>query len=119
LLPRIGTKLSVRSGGAEEPGMQPCAGTTALLDNRFALASLLKLGSLKRIVGGGLLLLLSGRLSDSLGTAAEGLRGFCLMAAAAAAGGGGRGYAFGGKMGGQFSVFRVEKRKQMDEGGCL
>jgi hypothetical protein len=102
--------------------MQPCAGTTALLDNRFALASLLKLGSLKRIVGGGLLLLLSGRLSDSLGTAAEGLRGFCLMAAAAAAGGGGgggRGYAFGGKMGGQFSVFRVEKRKQMDEGGCL
>ena len=106
--------LSVRSGGAEEAGMQPGAGTTAL-DNRFALASMLKLGSLKRIVGGGMLLLLSGRLSDSLGTAAEGLRGVCLMAAAAVAGGGGggRGCAFGGKMGGQFSVFRVGKAMEL------
>jgi hypothetical protein len=63
------------------------SGAGIALDSLLDLASL-KLGSLKRIVVGGLL---SGRFSDSLGTAAEGLRGFCLMAAAAA-GGGGRGY---------------------------
>jgi hypothetical protein len=69
-------KLSVRLGAAE-PAMQPA--TVGALDNLLALASL-KLGSLKRIV-------VCGRFSDSLGTAADGLKGFCLVTA----GGGGRG----------------------------
>jgi hypothetical protein len=83
LLLRIGMKLSVRLGGVEESGMQPGAGTA--LDDLLALASL-KFGSLKRMVVCGRL---SGRFSDSLGTAVDGLRGFCLVVAAA--GGGGRG----------------------------
>jgi hypothetical protein len=84
LLLRIGMKLSVRLGGVEESGMQPGAGIA--LDSLLALASL-KFGSLKRMVVGGRL---SGRFSDSLGTAVDGLRGFCLVVAAA--GGGGRGF---------------------------
>jgi hypothetical protein len=77
-------KLSVRLGGVEESDMQPGAGIA--LDNLLALASL-KFGSLKRMVVCGLF---SGLFSDSLGTAVDGLRGFCLVAAAA--GGGGRGF---------------------------
>lgn len=75
-------KLSVSLGGVEESGMQP--GAAIVLDTLLALASL-KFGSLKRMVVCGLF---SGRFSDSLGTAVDGLRGFCLVAAA---GGGVRG----------------------------
>ena len=79
-------KLSVRSGFAEEESdMQPAAGT--VLDNLPALDPL-KFGSLNRIFVCGRS---SGRFSDSLGTAAEGRRGFWRMADAVAGGGGGRG----------------------------
>jgi hypothetical protein len=83
-------KLLVRSGGADESGIQPAA--VIVLDIRLPLLLLLaslKFGSLKRIfvVCGRF----GGRFSDSLGTAAEGRRGFCLVAAVVAAGGGGRG----------------------------
>ena len=87
-------KLSVRLGGVDESGMQP--GAAIVLDSLLALASL-KFGSLKRMVVCGRL---SGRFSDSLGTAVEGLRGFCLVVAAA--GGGGRGC--GRKMGCQLGL---------------
>lgn len=73
-------KLSVRSGCAQSD-MQPPA--VVVPDILLLLLASLKLGSLKRIVVAGRF---SGRFSDSLGTAAEGRRGFCLIAA-----GGGRG----------------------------
>ena len=67
-------KLSVRSGCAEESDM-PALGP-------------LKFRSLKRIVVAGRS---NCRFSDSLGTAAEGRRGFWRIADAVAGGGGGRG----------------------------
>ena len=95
-------KLSVRSGFAEEKSdMQPAAGT--VLDNLPALGPL-KFGSLKRIVVAGRS---SCRFSDSLGTAAEGRRGFWRMADDVAGGGGGRGCGWEEKIG--LSVFESSR----------